>query len=261
MIFGNNIENKGMNEMKHVISINTLISFLVACSLNIVFTIAMVMSYYPLDEDAAGLFCVFGLFCSAWVIIAAAYIIRKGKQYEKEAKEDRRQARKEIIRLLDEDGPMSEEELVSHPEYQERVAEYMGQHEWWVKYPFTPGEAPKETVIDMNPTRNWAQTRIARDDLEFHMEHLLSDRLFEETIDGKYQRYRRSVKAFVNECCVQGETELGKLYDAYVAYCKKKGVTPVNLLFFKDEILDITYWRTVLDSKGKTYYLLGIKRN
>ena len=248
--------------MRHLVSTSMFISFVVAGSISILCIFATVR--WPDREDAP----VIGLAGSMWVVAVNAYMICKGKRYEKKVKEYRQRARKEIIRLLDEEGPMSKEELESHPKYRaeypegypEGIWRYVGQYEWCVERSYYPYDT-KEFVLDKDPMDNLAPVEIMWDDLEFHIKHLLSDRLFEETIDGKYQRYQQTVKAFKNECCVQGETERGELYNAYVAYCKEKGITPVSFLFFDDEILDMTQRTTPSDGKGKTYYLLGIKRN
>jgi len=243
--------------MKHVISTNTLISFLVACSLNIVFTIAMVMSYYPLDEDAAGSFCVFGLICSLWVVIATVYIIYKCKRYEKEAKEDRRQAQDEILRFLDEKGAMSKEELILHPEYQRRIGQYVGNHYWCPAILFRVGRKDypivKEVVISMG---EWDEA--VRDDLEFLLNSMARDGLLEEIIGDKYQRSQQSVKAFIAACCERdayAETDCHELYDAYCTYCEDNGMTPVYFSFFVDEVCAETFARLVCPSR----YFIGIK--
>ncbi len=73
------------------------------------------------------------------------------------------------------------------------------------------------------------------------LEGLLSDDYIEETMDGKYQRNRQTIKTvrdFIVDRCTLGvsvRAEYDELYAAYIAYCKKKGLNSVYHSFFIDE--------------------------
>ncbi len=188
-MFSNRMDQISVSEMKHIIENGLLTKLFVACLVSLV-SVCFVWVDWLLP-----ILLSISIPCLLWVTLQLGAIAYNGTKREKSAREREQRVRKAIIQILDENGPMSYEDLETHHKEIDEGGSWF--YRYYSDHKSGPHKYEIKDILDIYIDicqssfifSKWDAGEVEYSDLDFRIRRLRASGSIEWT-DGKYQHRR-----------------------------------------------------------------------